>query len=85
MKINKSQSGNSPQDFAPDGSALYFTTDDGSEFSYLMKYTIADESYEKAMERDWDISGSYFTDNGTYQVTYINEDAKNTWSVGHFI
>ena len=81
MKINKNQSGNAPQDFSPDGSALYYTTDDGSEFSYLMKYTIADESYEKAMERDWDISGSYFTQNGTYQVTYINEDAKNTIEV----
>ena len=81
MKINKNQSGNAPQDFSPDGSALYYTTDDGSEFSYLMKYTIADESYERAMERDWDISGSYFTDQGTYQVTYINEDAKNTIEV----
>jgi len=81
MQINKTQSGNAPQDFSPDGSALYYTTDDGSEFSYLMKYTIADESYERAMERDWDISGSYFTDQGTYQVTYINEDAKNTIEV----
>jgi len=81
MQINKTQSGNYPQDFAPDGSALYYTTDDGSEFSYLMKYNLADASYEKAMQRDWDISGSYFTQNGTYQVTYINEDAKNTIEV----
>jgi len=81
LQINKNQSGNNPQDFAPDGSALYYTTDDGSEFSYLMKYNLANDSYEKAMERDWDISGSYFTDQGTYQVTYINEDAKNTIEV----
>ncbi|MCK0159932.1 S9 family peptidase [Allomuricauda sp. F6463D] len=80
-KINKNQSGNYGQDFSHDGSTFYYTTDDGSEFSYVMKYTIADESYEKAMERDWDISGSYFTQNGTYQVTYINEDAKNTIEV----
>lgn len=46
-----------------------------------MKYTIADVSYEKALERDWDISGSYFTQNGAFQVTYINEDAKNTIEV----
>ena len=81
MKINKNQSGNASQDFSPDGSAFYYTTDDGSEFSYLMKYTLADASYEKTLERDWDILGSYFTDNGTYQVTYINEDAKNTIEV----
>ncbi|MBR9854429.1 MAG: S9 family peptidase [Algicola sp.] len=80
-KINKNQSGNSSQDFAPDGSAFYYTTDDGSEFSYLMKYNLADESYEKSIQRNWDISGSYFTQNGTYQVTYINEDAKNAIEV----
>ncbi|MDC6384789.1 S9 family peptidase [Flagellimonas taeanensis] len=80
-KINKNQSGNSGQDFSPDGSALYYTTDDGNEFSYLMKYKLDDGSYEKAMERDWDIVGIGFTDNGTYQVTYINEDAKNTIEV----
>ncbi|MHA7864601.1 S9 family peptidase [Flagellimonas marinaquae] len=80
-QINKNQSGNAPQDFSPDGTAFYYTTDDGSEFSYLMKYNLANDSYEKAMERDWDISGSYFTDQGTYQVTYINEDAKNTIEV----
>ncbi|MCA0959284.1 alpha/beta fold hydrolase [Muricauda ruestringensis] len=80
-KINKDQSGNFPQDFAPDGSAFYYTTDDGSEFSYVMKYNLANDSYEKAIQRDWDITGSYFTQNGTYQVTYINEDAKNTIEV----
>ncbi len=81
VKINKNQSGNSGQDFSPDGSAFYYTTDDGSEFSYLMKYKLDDGSYEKAMARDWDIVGIGFTDNGTYQVTYINEDAKNTIEV----
>ncbi len=81
VKINKNQSGNSGQDFSPDGSAFYYTTDDGSEFSYLMKYKLDDGSYEKAMARDWDIVGMGFTDNGTYQVTYINEDAKNTIEV----
>ena len=80
-QINKNQSGNSGQDFSHDGSAFYYTTDDGSEFSYLMKYSIADGTYEKAMARDWDIMGSYFTHNGTYQVIYINEDAKNTIEV----
>jgi Dipeptidyl aminopeptidases/acylaminoacyl-peptidases len=80
-KINETQSGNSGQDFSHDGSAFYYTTDDGSEFAYLMKYKMADGSHEKAMARDWDIVGSYFTHNGTYQVTYINEDAKSTIEV----
>ncbi|WP_228235638.1 S9 family peptidase [Allomuricauda sp. M10] len=80
-KINETQSGNSGQDFSHDGSAFYYTTDDGSEFAYLMKYKMEDGSHEKAMARDWDIVGSYFTHNGTYQVTYINEDAKSTIEV----
>ncbi|MEO2050142.1 MAG: alpha/beta fold hydrolase [Allomuricauda sp.] len=80
-KINQNQSGNSGQDFSHDSSTFYYTTDDGSEFAYLMKYSIADGSYEKALEREWDIMGTGFTQNGTYQVVYINEDAKNTIEV----
>lgn len=80
-KVNEKQSANSSQDFSPDGTFFYYTTDDGSEFAYLMKYNIQEKTYEKAMERDWDIVGSYFTENGTYQVTYINEDAKNVIEV----
>jgi dipeptidyl aminopeptidase/acylaminoacyl peptidase len=80
-KINLKQSANSSEDFSEDDSALYYTTDDGAEFSYLMKYNISDGTREKVMERDWDIMGSGFTENGTYQVTYINEDAKNVIEV----
>ncbi|TLP80319.1 S9 family peptidase [Maribacter sp. ACAM166] len=81
VKINTEQSANSSQDFSPSGDELYFTTDVGNEFSYLMKYTIATGTSDKVMERDWDILRSYFTENGSYLVTYINEDAKNTIEV----
>src|SRR5690606_20846213 len=81
IKINKNQSGNGGQDFSPDGSAFYYITDDGSEFSYLMKYTLADGTHEKTLERDWDIWGSSFTEQGSYQVTFINQDGKNVIEV----
>ena len=81
IKINAAQSSNSSEDFSPDGKYLYYTTDDGSEFSYLKKFNLKTKSDEKVMERDWDISGTYFTENGKYQVTYINEDAKNVIEV----
>jgi dipeptidyl aminopeptidase/acylaminoacyl peptidase len=81
IKINETQSANSGQDFSPDNKALYYTTDEGSEFSYLMKYNLEDGTKEKVMERPWDIMGSYFTENGKYLVTYINEDAKNSIEV----
>ena len=65
------------EDFSPDGRALYYTTDEGSEFSYIMKYNIETDEKEKVLEKSWDIMGSYFTHNGKYMVTYINEDGKN--------
>lgn len=77
MKINTEQSANGPEDYSPDGKSLYYTTDANGEFAQLMKYNIAEKTSEKVMERSWDIMGSYFTENGTYHVTYINEDAKN--------
>ncbi|HDZ03829.1 hypothetical protein LCGC14_0218480 [marine sediment metagenome] len=81
IKINKTQSANNSQDFSPSGDELYYTTDEGNEFSYLMKYNIATGTSDTVITRDWDILGSYFTENGTYLVTYINEDAKNTIEV----
>ncbi len=81
IKINKNQSANSAQDFTTNNTGFLYTTDDGAEFSYLMKYDLATGTHEKVMERDWDITGSYFTENGKYRVTYINEDAKNSIEV----
>lgn len=77
-KVNENISGNSAQDFSLDGKDFYYTTDDGSEFSYLMKYNIETGTKEKVLEKSWDVSGSYFTHNGRYRITYINEDAKNS-------
>jgi len=77
-KINESLSGNSAQDFSIDGKDFYYTTDEGSEFSYVMKYNIETGKKEKVLERSWDVNGTYFTHNGKYMVTNINEDAKNS-------
>ncbi|WP_024770910.1 S9 family peptidase [Aquimarina macrocephali] len=81
VKINDNLSGNSPEDFSPDGKSFYYTTDDNAEFSYLMKYNLEDGSKEKVLEKNWDISGFYFTRNGKYQVMFTNEDAKTVMEV----
>ncbi|WP_108869951.1 S9 family peptidase [Aquimarina aquimarini] len=81
IKINDNLSGNSPEDFSPDDSSFYYTTDDNAEFSYLMKYNLADGSKEKVLEKKWDISAFYFTRNGKYQVLFTNEDAKTVMEV----
>ena len=80
-KVNDNVSGNSPQDISPDGKSIFYTTDDGGEFSYVMKYNIENGSKERVIERDWDINGYTFSENGKYQTTFINEDAKNNLEI----
>ncbi len=77
-KINEKASSNTPQDFDPEGTSLYYTTDDGGEFSYLMKYSFDTKTKEKVLEKSWDIVNYNFTKNGKYKVIATNEDAKNT-------
>jgi dipeptidyl aminopeptidase/acylaminoacyl peptidase len=76
-KVNDNQSANSAQDFSTDSSAFYYTTDDGGEFSYLMKYDLNTNEKTKVLTKDWDVAGAGFTDNGKYMVVYINNDGKN--------
>ncbi|MCP4484528.1 MAG: S9 family peptidase [Flavobacteriaceae bacterium] len=81
VKVNDNLSGNSPQDFDPDGKSFYYTTDDNAEFSYLMKYNLEDRTKTKVVEKDWDINSFYFTRNGKYKVLFTNEDAKSVMEV----
>ncbi len=78
IKINDGLSNNSFQDFSPDGTSFYYTTDENAEFSYVVKYNLSDKTKEKILEKKWDINYFYFTRNGKYQVNYANEDAKTT-------
>lgn len=80
-KINTTQSSNLHLDFSPDGSALYFAADEGSEASYVAKYDIASGETTKVTENEWDILGFYFTHNGKYRVMFTNEDAKTVMEV----
>ncbi len=80
-KINDKQSGNSSEDFSKDNSIFYYTTDDGSEFAYLMSYDLTTKEKKKMIEKSWDIMGSGFTSEGTYMVVYVNEDGKNVIEV----
>jgi dipeptidyl aminopeptidase/acylaminoacyl peptidase len=81
IQVNENQSANNAEDFNLDNTGLYYTTDDMAEFAYLMRYDLQTGERSKVMQRDWDIVGSSFTENGTYQVTYVNEDAKNSIEV----
>lgn len=80
-KINTEQSANSAQTFSEDNQFLYYTTDVGDEFAYLMQYNLENGTSEKILEKDWDVAGMGFSENGKYRVTYINQDAANVVEV----
>ncbi len=65
-----------PMDFSSDSRYLYYLTDDGAEFTYLCRYDIAGGGSEVVEKADWDISYAYFSYNGRYGVTAINNDAR---------
>ena len=66
---------NSPNAFSPDGKSLYFTTDEGSEYAYLVKYDLATGQRTDVLKPNWDIWGAGFSHNGKYLTVTTNEDA----------
>ena len=80
-KINTSLASHSVQDFSLDGNKLYYTTDEGAEFSYLMSYNISSGDKEKVLEKDWDVWYTYFSESGRYRVSGINEDGKTVLEI----
>ncbi len=67
---------NSPQVFDVDSKNLYYLTDAGSEFRYVARYDLTTGKTEVVEKAPWDIAYTYFSRNGKYRVTAINEDAR---------
>jgi len=67
----------SPLKFSLDNNTLYYLTNDGSEFTYVMKYDIATGKKEKFYEANWDVVWMALSKNEKYRVIYVNEDAQN--------
>lgn len=62
--------------FDPGSTALYFLTNDGSEFTRVARHELATGKKEDVERADWDIMYTYFSEKGTYRVTGINEDGR---------
>ncbi|MFN5136497.1 MAG: prolyl oligopeptidase family serine peptidase [Chitinophagaceae bacterium] len=56
---------------------LYYITNEGNDFSYVVKYKIADGSKEKFFSTNWDVVYMFISENGKYHVIGINEDARD--------
>ncbi|MDD3642436.1 MAG: S9 family peptidase [Candidatus Krumholzibacteria bacterium] len=63
-----------PMDFSVDSRHLYYLTDSGAEFMYLRRYDIEAATHETVEQAAWDISYAYFSYDGRYRVTAINND-----------
>jgi dipeptidyl aminopeptidase/acylaminoacyl peptidase len=67
---------NVPQYFSKDNKYLYYLTDDGDEFQYLVRYNLMDSSKETVYKTNWDLMYAYESDEAHFRVIGINEDGK---------
>lgn len=63
--------------FERNDSILYYTSSDGAEFSYLVKYNIITGEAKKVFEDKWDVGGMSLSEHEKYHTVFINEDGKN--------
>ena len=69
---------NIPRAFARDGSAVYYTTDRGAEFQYLVRQDLKTGVQQTLLKPDWDVEGAHITRDGRYLVASVDEDARST-------
>lgn len=66
----------SPAAFDPAARYLYYQTDEGGEFSYVARYDLTTGKKETVEKVSWDVAFTYFSHNGKYRVSGVNEDAR---------
>jgi dipeptidyl aminopeptidase/acylaminoacyl peptidase len=67
---------NGAETFDVNSKYLYYLTDTGNEFKYVARYDLATGKSEVVEKAPWDVAYTYFSRNGKYRVTAINEDAR---------
>ncbi|CAN5764839.1 S9 family peptidase [soil metagenome] len=63
--------------FEKNDSIMYYITNDGDEFSYLVKYNINSGAADKVYSSKWDVVNMNLSENEKYHTIFINEDGKN--------
>lgn len=66
-----------PQSFAPTGSELFYTTDDGGEFTFLVRQDVVTGRRVTVFKPYWDVSGAGFSRDGRTLVVSVNQDARS--------
>jgi len=62
--------------FDPASSALYLLTNEGSEFTRVVRHVLASGKTEEVERADWDVMYTAFSRNGAWRVTGINEHGR---------
>ncbi|QSQ23088.1 S9 family peptidase [Pyxidicoccus parkwayensis] len=62
--------------FAPDSSALYLLTDEGSEFTRLVRYVLATGKTEEVEKANKDITSVAFSRDGAWRLIGVNEHGR---------
>ncbi len=66
-----------PQAFAATGHTLFYTTDDGGEFTFLVRQDLDSGARTTVFRPErWDVSGAGFTKDNRYLLVSVNEDAR---------
>ncbi len=67
--------------FSEDGKSFYYITNAESEFLYLARYDLENQSRETVFQTDWDVMYSNLSENETYRVTGVNDDGRNVLKI----
>lgn len=67
---------NLAEDFSSDGKSLYYTTNQGAEFAYLVRYDLAKAERTEVMRPNWDVAAADFSREGRFFQVAINNDAR---------
>ena len=61
-----------------DSKYVFYLTDGGKEFTYLVQYDMNSGERKVLYETTWDVMYTFLSEKETYRVIAINEDGKNT-------
>ncbi len=74
---NDSESTWNPTGFERNDSIFYYITNDGNEFSYVVKYNLNTGASAKYFSDDWDVNYMSISEKEKYHTIFINADGKN--------
>jgi dipeptidyl aminopeptidase/acylaminoacyl peptidase len=72
---------NSAQAFSADGGSLFYTTDRGSEFRYLVELDLESREERIVLQPEWDVSFASRSRGGNFLVAGINQDSRTALTV----